>query len=189
MSTLTAGPESRLSVNFKFAYVPAMSLPEPYEPLEPIPRAPPSDDAALTQKTASVTSSQARAKDSETRHKHKIPREEPCFVTGSISYTNEQAHWVNAVRNKSSVEQDGKVKYVRNSCTIGKPLLKTDINLPKKGKKQIVCNKHPCTIYMMALFTGLISQEDHLFKLRVVPREFDLNSPSNLTNCEYYLQR
>lgn len=36
---------------------------------------------------------------STTSRARNIDREEPCFITKSVSYTHERAHWVNAVRN------------------------------------------------------------------------------------------
>lgn len=186
MSTFTNHPVPRITVNFKFAYVPSMILPEPYEPLEPISRPPPSDGAATTHKTASVTSTQAKAKDPDVRHRHKIPREEPCFITGSISYIHEQAHWVNAVRNKNTTMQDGRERPVRNIYSLGKLLINPYPMPKKKGKKQIVSTTTLTPLAASYTYQPYFLQQDHLSKLCVVPEDFNLDSPGNLVNCEYW---
>ena len=45
-----------------------------------------------------------------------IDREEPCFITKSVSYTHERAHWVNAVR-KDSVLKEQVVRAPSNLVT------------------------------------------------------------------------
>ncbi|KAF8521398.1 hypothetical protein BU17DRAFT_87952 [Hysterangium stoloniferum] len=38
--------------------------------------------------------------------RHNIPREERCFITKSVSYMHERAHWINAVRGDNDLKND-----------------------------------------------------------------------------------
>jgi len=73
----------RLTTSYSFSKVPAV---ESWNTPEITPA--PHSNGAESVRSLSTTS---RARN--------IDREEPCFVTKSVSFTHERAHWVNAVRN------------------------------------------------------------------------------------------
>jgi hypothetical protein len=91
-----------------------------------------------------------------------IPQLEPCLVTGIPFVGNQKAHWINAVRHKQN--KDIKLSLVR------------------------LFYFYPFCMQFRAYLAYDKFQERRLCELRLVPKGFLLNHPSNLSSCEWKFQ-
>ena len=124
MSAILQSNKPRLTTSYSFPKLPAVGR---WNTLAITP-APHSNGAS----SVSSVSTKSRARN--------IDREEPCFITKSVSYTHERAHWVNAVRKDSVLKE----QVVRPPSNLVPVLVITLIGVGELIVWQTYCGRRFC---------------------------------------------